>query len=195
VAAKTFADLLRAAQNGDEAAFNQLFRQTQPSLVKFLIVVAGPDLADDIAADTWVNVVRDLDRFVGEEIGAFRAWTLAIGRRRWVDEMRRRGRRPELLTAAAPEVETATDAATEVETGMSTERAIALVSSLPPDQAEVLMLRIIADLDVGQTAQIVGKSPGAVRVLAHRGLRRLHALLGSDVTEDVTKSDPGAVDG
>jgi RNA polymerase sigma-70 factor (ECF subfamily) len=83
------------------------------------------------------------------------------------------------------------DPATEVEAAMSTERAIALVSSLPPDQAEVLMLRIIADLDVGRTAQIVGKTPGAVRVLAHRGLRRLHEVLRSDVT----KSDSGAVDG
>jgi len=191
VAAEDFPDLLRAAQSGDEGAFEQLFRQTQPSLLKFLIVVAGADLADDIAADTWVNVVRDLDRFTGEEIGAFRAWTLAIGRRRWVDELRRRGRRPELLTADAPELEVVDDVAGQVETAMSTERAIALVASLPPEQAEVLMLRVIADLDVGQTAEIVGKTPGAVRVLAHRGLRRLHANLHSDVT----KSDPGAVDG
>lgn len=191
MAAEDFAELLHAAQRGNEAAFRQLFRETQPSLLKFLIVVAGPDLADDIAADTWVNVVRDLERFVGDEIGAFRAWTLAIARRRWIDEMRRRGRRPEVLTDTAPEVETTEDVATQVERSMSTDRAIALLSTLPPEQAEVLMLRIIVDLDVGQTAQIVGKTPGAVRVLAHRGLRRLHDLLQTGVT----KSDPGAVDG
>jgi RNA polymerase sigma-70 factor (ECF subfamily) len=177
-----FTGLLRAAQTGDEAAFSVLFRHTQPSVLKLATVLAGADLAEDIAADTWVNVVRDLDRFVGDEIGAFRAWVLAIARRRWVDEMRRRGRRQEQLYAETPEIAGSDSVSSEVEAGVGTEQAIRLIQSLPPEQAEVLMLRIVADLDVGQTAEIVAKTPGAVRVLAHRGLRRLEALLRADVT-------------
>ncbi len=185
-----FAEVLRAAQHGDEAAFTVLFRQTQPSVLKLVTVLAGADLAEDIAADTWVNVVRDLDRFVGDEIGAFRAWVLAIARRRWVDEIRRRGRRPELLYANTPEVATPDSVSGEVETAIGTDEAIRLIQSLPPEQAEVLMLRVIADLDVSQTAEVVAKSTGAVRVLAHRGLRRLEAILRTDVT----KSPPRTVD-
>jgi RNA polymerase sigma-70 factor (ECF subfamily) len=177
-----FPEVLRAAQQGDEAAFNQLFRQTQPSVLKVLGTLAGADLGEDIAADTWVNVVRDLDRFVGEEIGAFRAWVLAIARRRWVDEMRRRGRRAEAPYAEVPDAELPDTVSGQVETAISTDEAIRLIQSLPADQAEVLMLRIVADLDVTQTAQIVSKSPGSVRVLAHRGLRRLERMLRADVT-------------
>ena len=39
---------------------------------------------------------------------------------------------------------------------------VRLIESLPPDQAEVIMLRVVADLDSGDVARIVGKTPGAV---------------------------------
>ena len=57
--------------------------------------------------------------------------------------------------------------------GQSTRAALALVAELPPDQAEVVALRVLAGLEVAEVARIVGKRPGTVRVLAHRGLRRL----------------------
>jgi RNA polymerase sigma-70 factor, ECF subfamily len=50
------------------------------------------------------------------------------------------------------------------------------VATLPKDQAEIILLRVVAGLDTGQVARIVGKTPGAVRVAAHRGLRRLAAM-------------------
>ena len=62
---------------------------------------------------------------------------------------------------------------------MATEHALALIAQLPPDQAEVVVLRVVAGLDVTQVATIMGKRPGAVRVLGHRGLRRLAELIGS----------------
>ena len=44
---------------------------------------------------------------------------------------------------------------------------------LPPDQAEVVLLRVLGELEVEQVADIVGKSKGAVRVAQHRALQRL----------------------
>ena len=54
--------------------------------------------------------------------------------------------------------------------------ALALIASLPRDQAEAVMLRVVAGLDVATTAQVLGKRPGAVRVATMRGLRRLAAM-------------------
>ena len=66
---------------------------------------------------------------------------------------------------------------------LATERAIALVRRLPPLQAEVIMLRVVAGLDTDQVAELTKSTPGAVRVAAHRGLKRLAALLvGAGVT-------------
>jgi transposase-like protein len=51
------------------------------------------------------------------------------------------------------------------------------LASLPPLQADVVMLRVVAGLDTGAVARLVGRSPGAVRVAVHRGLRRLARLM------------------
>lgn len=174
---------MRRAQQGDEAAFTQLFRETQPIVLKYLAAITGMAAAEDIASDTWVSVVRDLGSFAGDEPAAFRAWVLSIARRRWIDEVRRRNRRPELLTDSAPDVTPAPeDVEGVVDSAAGTRWALELLGTLPPEQAEVVALRVIADLDVHTTARLVGKTPGAVRVLAHRALRRLAEQLGTDVT-------------
>ena len=60
---------------------------------------------------------------------------------------------------------------------LSTEEALALIATLPSQQAEVIVLRVIAGLDVAQVARLIGKRPGAVRAAAHRGLRVLAVRL------------------
>lgn len=182
-----FGTVLGAAQRGDETAFVTLFRATQPRLLRYLAVTAG-GLAEDIAADTWVSVVRDLGNFQGDALDAFHAWVLNIARRRWVDEVRRRSRRPEAPTAAVPEQAAVTDLAGDIAAADAADRIVALVRQLPADQAEVVTLRVVMGLDVEATAAAVGKKPGHVRVLAHRGLRRLAVLL-----EEAGWSPPEAV--
>jgi len=80
-------------------------------------------------------------------------------------------------------VRTAPDAAQEALVSLDTEAALALVARLAPLKAEVVSLCVIAGLDVESVARLVGRSPGAVRVAAHRGLRRLVQIMA---TEGVT---------
>jgi RNA polymerase sigma-70 factor (ECF subfamily) len=175
-----FRESLVAAKNGDETAFTMLFRFAQPAVLRYLRVM-GRDRAEDIAGDTWVQVVRGLASFQAEEPQAFRAWVLSIARHRWLDDQRARGRRPEVIAQEVPDQPGRHDVAATVDEMMSTESALALIARLPRDQAEVVTLRYIADLDVAATAATLGKEPGAVRVLAHRGLRRLEKLIHDKV--------------
>jgi RNA polymerase sigma-70 factor (ECF subfamily) len=142
-------------------------------------------MVEDIAADAWVSVVRSLDSFVDDDPGGFHAWVLTMARRRWIDEVRRRNRRPETLTTAETMVDwpAATDVESEVDVRLGEGAALRMLKQLPPDQAEVVMLRAVAGLTVEHVAQIVGKTSGSVRVLSHRGLRKLATLLEPDVTE------------
>ena len=87
-----FADVLRAAQSGSDAAFTVLWNDANPALLRYLRMIA-PDAAEDIAAETWLQVVRGLARFRGNEAD-WRAWLFTVARRRAIDETRRRSRRP-----------------------------------------------------------------------------------------------------
>jgi RNA polymerase sigma-70 factor (ECF subfamily) len=62
----------------------------------------------------------------------------------------------------------------------STRSVLALVAQLPALQAEVILLRVVAGLDNEAVARLMGSSPGAVRVAAHRGLRRLAQILAAE---------------
>ena len=172
-----FAAVLAGAQGGSEEAFSQLWRDGNPPLLRYLRVIAA-DVAEDVAADTWVHVVRGLATFRGDE-QAWRAWLFTTARRRSIDEGRRRSRRPvaPLEEVAAGQLPTAPDAAETALERLGTRTAMAWLAELPAIQAEVILLRVVAGLDTEQVAQLTGRSPGAVRVAAHRGLRRLAELL------------------
>jgi RNA polymerase sigma-70 factor (ECF subfamily) len=176
-----FPAVLAAAAGGDEDAFGRLWRELQPRLLRYF-VVAAPAVAEDLASETWLGVVRGLDRFQGGE-AAFRGWVFTIARHELLDWRRRVGRRAVeglavggLVERAAPD-----DPAAAAVEGLSTRAALAVVATLPPEQAEAVVLRVVAGLEVERVAAIMGKRPGTVRVLTHRGLRRLAQRLGAGV--------------
>jgi RNA polymerase sigma-70 factor, ECF subfamily len=167
-------DALARARAGDEAAFLELWRSLQPRLLRLLRVL-GCDDADDVASETWLQVVRDLHRFSGGE-DDFRRWLFAIGRNRAVDAARARARRPASPMAVGLDV-LADDQRVEdqVLDGLSVQGAVAILARISPDQAEAVALRVIAGLDTANVAKILGKSEGAIRVALHRGLKALAA--------------------
>ena len=172
-----FGETLAHAKAGDDAAFTLLFRDVQPALLRYLRLIA-PD-AEDVAGDTWLQVVGGLRRFRGEE-QEFRAWLFTIARHRAADSGRSRARRPAVAldTTEAEQYFTSPDAADQALEAVSTRKVLELIASLPGDQAEIIMLRVVAGLEAREVARIVGKSPGAVRVAAHRGLRKLAGMAG-----------------
>jgi RNA polymerase sigma-70 factor (ECF subfamily) len=175
-----FDQVLKAAAGGNEHAFAALWRDLQPGLLRYLKVMT-PGMAEDLASETWVDVIRGLPRFEGTELG-FRAWVFTVARHRVTDWRRRMARQPSIPIPSdlLPQQAAPDDPADAAVEAISTAAALALIAELPPDQAEVVALRSVAGLDVARVAEIVGKQPGAVRVLAHRGLRRLAERLGAE---------------
>jgi RNA polymerase sigma-70 factor (ECF subfamily) len=178
-----FADIVASAARGDESAFRGLWRAHQPRLLRYLRVVAGSD-AEDIASETWLSAVRGLPRFSGDE-AEFRAWLFTIARNRHIDLRRRERVRPvsddrRLATAAMAERPGHSDTEADVLAALSTVDVLAVIARLPPAEADVVALRVVAELDISEVAAILGKREGAVRVCSHRGLRRLAELLAVD---------------
>jgi RNA polymerase sigma-70 factor, ECF subfamily len=175
-----FPQVLSAATRGDEEAFGRLWHDLQPRVLRYFAVVS-PAAAEDLASEMWLRVVRGIERFRGTE-PAFRAWVFTIARHEVLDWRRRAARRPTedlavdgLMEQVAPD-----DPAAAAVEGFSTRAALAVVATLPADQAEAVVLRVVAGLEVDRVAGIMGKRRGTVRVLTHRGLRKLAERLGDD---------------
>ncbi len=169
-----FDGVLAAARTGSSWAVTTLYRDLQPSLLGYLRA-QEPIHAEDLASDVWIGVGQGIGRFEGDE-GAFRGWVFTIARRRVLDLRRQRGRRQ---TDPAPSEHFAAIAAPDdpeasVLAALGGDEARQLIMSLlPADQADVVLLRVIGGLDTSQVAEVLGKRPGTVRVLQHRALRRL----------------------
>ncbi|MGZ4713445.1 MAG: RNA polymerase sigma factor [Acidimicrobiia bacterium] len=175
----SFDAVVDAARAGEEWAITHLYRELHPRLLRYLRA-REPGSAEDLEAEVWGAIALRIHRFEGDAV-AFRAWAFAIARRRLADHRRSAARRrtepvpPGDLDAADGTL----DPEAIVLDGLDGEAAAAfVVRSLPPDQADVVLLRVLAGLDVEHVASLLGKRPGTIRVLQHRALKRLERRLG-----------------
>ncbi len=165
-----------AARRGDEQGFSALYRALQPSLLTYLRQRA-PESAEELASETWLHGSRSLATVEGG-LDGFRALLFTIARRRVVDHQRSRSRQPRTVTLGETFERPAPDALAALEDAAASRESVrALTGHLKPDQAEVVLLRVVAGLSVEEVARTMGKSPGAIRVLQHRALRSLYDVL------------------
>ena len=184
-----FGGILAAARLGEEWAVAALWRDVHPRLLRYLRVAAGAEAAEDLASEIWLEIAGGLGRFDGDWT-SFLRFVFTICRRRVIDAGRRAGRRrtepmpPAALAAAGPA------AVDDVEAGLALDAALARLAALPRDQAEVILLRVVVGLDADTVGDVLGKRPGTVRVLQHRGLERLAKAVGEErrVTNDVPRT-------
>jgi RNA polymerase sigma-70 factor (ECF subfamily) len=172
-----FDAVLAGAARGEEPAFAELYRDLHPPLLRYLRAMSW-DHAEDACSETWLELTRSLGGFVGPE-PSFRSWVFTVARRKLIDRIRYEARRPSSGWDGPEHPGPSTrDIAEDVVEMDSTYRALALVQTLPRDQAEAVLLKVVAGLEYADVAQVMDRTTGAVRVLVHRGLRRLAAELG-----------------
>jgi RNA polymerase sigma-70 factor, ECF subfamily len=175
-----FDSTLTAAQTGAEWALESLFHRLQPTLLRYLRA-QEPGEAEDLASEAWLDIAHGIGRFEGDE-PAFRRWAFTIARRRLIDFRRSRARR---RTDPAP-IEVLARQPGQAEPGMDA-AALSHLAALPPEQAEILLLRVVAGFDSNEVALITGKKPGTVRVIQKRALERLAQLIEAEREDVVTR--------
>lgn len=169
------ADLVADAKSGAEEALVALYRRFHPSLLRYLRTHAHGE-EEDLASEVWMDVARSLKDFEGST-KAFGGLVFTIAHRRAIDHGRRKARRRTNPTDVSSLPVVAADNAGPEGTvigRLDGDRAVEEIRRLlPAEQAEVVLLRVVAGLTVSEVADIVGRRPGTVSVLQHRALRRL----------------------
>lgn len=170
--------LVELARGGDKDAFGQLYDHYQPSVYRFLYYRVGSmTLAEDLTAETFFRALRSMHsfRWQGKDFGA---WLMTIARNLTADHFKAGRTRLEQTTEDMQTLDTTSDSPeAEVLSSLTNEALLRALGELPTEQRECLIMRFLQGLSIAETAEILGRSSGAVKQLQLRGVRNLAKLI------------------
>jgi RNA polymerase sigma-70 factor, ECF subfamily len=190
--------LVPAAVAGDEEARERLLAEIQPLVQRYCRGRLGRSegvigSADDVAQDVCLAVISALPNYEIKGL-SFRAFVYGIAAHKVTDAFRAIGRNRSDPVAELPDSPILFDGPEQrLLAAELAERLGHLLHKLTPRQREVLVLRIAVGLSAEETAQVVGSTPGAVRVTQHRALNRLRGVIGDPL--EVDPEDPDDLPG
>jgi RNA polymerase sigma-70 factor (ECF subfamily) len=175
-------ELVRAAQSGDPAALEDLIAGSYRAAYTLALRLLGnPDDAAEATQEAYIRMMRGLKRF--REVGAFPTWLFKIVSNVCMTEMRKRARRDVPVEAATIEFSAPEDAEDLAVGRVFWGELEQSVQKLPEVYRSVVVLRDIYGLSGEETAEMLGVSPGAVKVRLHRARKRLRDELAAQFPE------------
>jgi RNA polymerase sigma-70 factor (ECF subfamily) len=173
--------LVELARSGDKEAFGQLYDHYQPSVYRFLYYrVGSTTLAEDLTAETFFRALRSMHsfRWQGKDFGA---WLMTIARNLTADHFKAGRTRLEQTTEDMQTLDTTSEGPEiEVLSSLTNESLLRALGELPTEQRECLIMRFLQGLSIAETAEILGRSAGAVKQLQLRGVRNLAKLIPAE---------------
>ncbi len=170
--------LVELARVGDAEAFGQLYDHYNASVYRFLYYRVGSvPLAEDLTAETFFRALRSMSsfRWQGKDFGA---WLMTIARNLTTDHFKAGRTRLEQTTEDMTTLDTTTEGPEgAVLASLTNEALLEALDSLPAEQRECLVMRFLQGLSIAETADLLGRSAGAVKQLQLRGVRNLAKLL------------------
>ncbi|MGP4095695.1 sigma-70 family RNA polymerase sigma factor [Nonomuraea sp. KM90] len=173
-------ELTSLAVQGDRSAIESLLGELRPMVVRYcrarLGRVSGQyHIADDVAQEVCIAVLSALPRY--RDMGRpFASFVFGIASHKVADALRS-SVRSAVPTQDLPDGPDDGPGPEEtVVRYIEVENARRLLARLPDNQRELLLMRVVSGLSAEETGNVLGMSPGAVRVAQHRALARLRQM-------------------
>lgn len=167
--------LLKAAKDGDRAAFDVLRHRYDSLLTHFICRRTGKQIADDIIQETWVGAWVNLKKWNGRS--RFKAWLFAIAEYKCIDYYRAQARhtKQDMLTEIDGYAGSQRDAYADIELQDTVQ---ALLSQLPENQKEVLEMYYYDELTLPEIAELLKRNLNTVKYQFYRA----HTLVANGLT-------------
>lgn len=171
--------LIEEAKAGRGEAFGKLYDQYVAPIYRFVLVrVSNRAEAEDLTQHVFLKAWQNIRRYREREGIPFTSWLYRIARNAVIDHYRTRRDHEDIEGAAARNL--AEDfPVQEVEYTLQIEEVHRAFVVLTPGERDVILLRFMEELSVKEVAAILEKSEGTIRVMQHRGLKKLKGELGA----------------
>jgi RNA polymerase sigma-70 factor, ECF subfamily len=170
-------DLVRKAQQGDQAALGILWDNLTPKLFGYLVnVVRNREMAEDVLQATWLRAIEALPKFQIRGV-KFSSWLFAIAKNECRQSWRKSNREDEQLQAEPGNSVNRND---NLDASLLIEQ---ILNELSENDHELIRLRYIADLTVNDIAKVLNINSIAVRVRLHRAINRARRIIASNIHE------------
>jgi RNA polymerase sigma-70 factor (ECF subfamily) len=176
--------LIRSAVGGDSSAFGSLYDRYQPAIYRFIVVKVGSrEEAEDITHHVFLSAWQKVGTYKHQG-HPFSSWLYQIARNMVIDHYR--SKRDDIsLDKLDPESSIIPAVAqSDLSMKLQLEKVHAAIKELKPDYQDVIILRFVEDLPLKETAAILKKSEGAVKLAQHRAIKELKKKLGDESKDD-----------
>jgi RNA polymerase sigma-70 factor (ECF subfamily) len=168
-----------AVIEGDSSAFGKLYDYYQPMIYRFVLIKVGRrEEAEDITHQVFLRAWQSI-RTYSHRGNPFGSWLYRIARNQVIDRYRSRKDDVSLEMIDADTLSFQTKQP-DVSTRIDMERVIAAVHRLKPDYQDVIVLRFVEDLSISETAEIMHKTEGAIKLIQHRAIEELKKELNHE---------------
>jgi RNA polymerase sigma-70 factor, ECF subfamily len=177
VDSKTEQKLIRAAQGGDEQAFGELYNAYVHDIFRYILYrVGSSEIAQDLTAEVFLRAVEGLVRYQDRQVPLL-AWLYRIAHARVVDHYRHVHRVGQEDDIENVDLTAEDDLDSDLMMNYQQQKIREAIYKLPGEQQQVIVLRFIEGYNVQQTADVLGKTPGAIKMIQRRALQAMNLEL------------------
>jgi RNA polymerase sigma factor (sigma-70 family) len=168
--------LMARAQEGDRTAYHRLLQEITPYL-RSLAARRHRDPRDveDAVQDVLLTVHSIRQTY--DPARPFAPWLVAIANRRFIDRLRRQGRRRDREIPLTAEHETFCEPQANLEESPDRHELEGAINDLPPAQQQALRLLKLKEMSLKEAATVSGMTIASLKVNVHRALKNLRKML------------------
>jgi RNA polymerase sigma-70 factor (ECF subfamily) len=170
--------LIQKAVRGDSSAFGLLYDHYQPMIYRFVAVKVGRrEEAEDITHQVFMNAWQNIASY-RHRGHPFSSWLYRIARNQVIDHYRSQREQISLEQADLEQLTAPWSAQTDLPLKLEIEKVLFAIKNLKPDYQDVIALRFIEEYSIKETAVVMKKTEGAVKLIQHRAIQELKKILG-----------------
>lgn len=180
--------LIKKCQKGEADAFEELIRIYYPYISGFLLkTTSDGDLTQDLTQETFLKMIRAIEKFDVNGSAGFGTWIVAIAKNCYIDHLRRNQIYPEDFDSL--QIGDGKNIEEDIGTKLQYEKLLSEIEKLPPEQGLAIRMKYEADMTLEQIAERFGVPPKTVKSRIHDGTAKLRKIFGIGQNRERTETD------